>query len=168
VTNNGPNCKRTVTVRRKATKRTLPFDLTEGELELVSLPPPQDEDIPARKRPRLEEPLPTTTDEATRETASPVVSEGHSLPAADNDDANANLATDTQPNAGAAPRATGGGWTLEEDAKLTRAVANTSKKKRGKEYVTNWAAVATLVPNRTKIQCWSRWNNTFNPSNARV
>jgi hypothetical protein len=55
VTNNGSKWNRKVNVR------TLPFDQTEEELELVS-PPPQDEDIPARKRPRLEEPFPTTTD----------------------------------------------------------------------------------------------------------
>jgi hypothetical protein len=56
VTNNGPSWKRTVNVRRKAAKHILPFDLTEEKLELVS--PPQDEDIPARKKPRLEVPLP--------------------------------------------------------------------------------------------------------------
>jgi hypothetical protein len=48
------NMNRTVAVRRKVAKRTLPFDLRAGEL-LVS----QDEDNPARKKPRLEEPLPT-------------------------------------------------------------------------------------------------------------
>jgi hypothetical protein len=63
VTNNDPNWKRTVKIRRKAAKRTLPFDLTAEELTLVpSSSLPQAEDIPAaRKKPRLEEPLPTTT-----------------------------------------------------------------------------------------------------------
>jgi hypothetical protein len=71
VIDNGSNTNRTVTVRRKATKRTLPFDLAAGELEAS----PQAEDIlAARKKPRLDEPLPTTTDEAM--TASPDVSVG--------------------------------------------------------------------------------------------
>jgi hypothetical protein len=83
---NGPNWNRTVNVRRKAAKRTRPFELTEEELELVS--PPQDEDILARKRPRLEEPLLTASDEANRETDSPDVSLGHSPPTVDSDDAN--------------------------------------------------------------------------------
>jgi hypothetical protein len=59
-----------------AAKRTHPWDLAAGELHLMSsqpppTPQPQDEDIPAVaiKKPRLEEPLPTTTDEAARETA---------------------------------------------------------------------------------------------------
>ena len=163
---NGPNMNRTVTVRRKAAKRSLPFDLKAEELHLVS-PPPQDEDIPARKKPRLEEPLPTTADAtARRNTASHDVSVGLSPPAADNDDENADLMTDTHSNAGAT-RATGR-WTLEEDAKLTSAVANTSEKKWGKEYKTNWAAVAALVPGRTKSQCWKRWKEFLDPSIGRA
>jgi hypothetical protein len=65
--------------------------------------------------------------------------------------------TVTQPNAGLA-RATGS-WTLQEDAKLTSAVTNSQKRKYGKEYKTNWEAVAALVPGRTNMQCWSRWND---------
>jgi hypothetical protein len=59
---NGSNINRTVAVRRKAAKRTNPFDLAAEELHLMSSsPPPQEaEDIPAaRKKPRLDEPLPT-------------------------------------------------------------------------------------------------------------
>jgi hypothetical protein len=55
MTNNGSNWNRIFNVRRKAAKRTLPFDLTEEELELLT--PPHDEAIPARKKPRLEMPL---------------------------------------------------------------------------------------------------------------
>jgi hypothetical protein len=51
----------TVKVRRKAAKRTLLFDLTAGELSLV-------------KRLRLEEQLPTKTDEDAKKTASPDIS----------------------------------------------------------------------------------------------
>jgi hypothetical protein len=53
----------------------------------------------------------------------------------DDDDANVDRVTDTQPKAGAFRAA--GRWTLEEDAKLTRVVANTPKKKWGKEYKIN-------------------------------
>jgi hypothetical protein len=148
----------TVALRRKAAKRTLPWDLKAGEL-LVS----QDEDVPAKKKPRLVEPLPTTTYEAGRKTPSP--SSGLPSPAADNDDTNADPVTDTQPNAGAT-RATGS-WTLEEDAKLTSAVTNTGKKRWGKEYKTNWDAVAALVPGRAQIQCRRRWHDVLDPNIVR-
>jgi hypothetical protein len=79
----GPN------LLRKVAKRTLPWDQAAGELDLVSLQP-QAEDIPAaRKKPRLEEPLPTTTDEAARNTASPDVPVGLPPPTDDDDDVNA-------------------------------------------------------------------------------
>jgi hypothetical protein len=42
----------TTTLRRKATKRALPWNLVTRELNLVS--PPQDEDIPATKKSRLD------------------------------------------------------------------------------------------------------------------
>jgi hypothetical protein len=137
----------TVIVRRKAAKRTLPFDLVAEELLLVSSsssppPSPQAEDIPAaRKKQRLEMPLPTTRDEAARKTASHDLSVGLPPPpaAADDDDANTDSLADPQLNARARTQATGG-WTLEEDAKLSRAVANTSKKRWGKEYRTDWVA----------------------------
>jgi hypothetical protein len=129
---NVPNMNRTVApVRRKAAKRTLPWDQAAGEL-LMS----QDEDNPARKKLRLEEePLPTTTDAAARKTATPDVSRGLPPPAVNNDDEDANIdaVTDTQPNAGSINRASAR-WTFEEDAKLTSAVAKTLKKKYGKEY----------------------------------
>jgi hypothetical protein len=159
VTDNVPDWNRIVNVRRKAAKRTHPFDLTEEELNLV--PQEEDEDIPARKKPRLEEPFPTTTDEATRDAASPDVSEGLNPHAAENDGANldADRVSDTQPNAGATGR-----WALEEDAKLTRAVANTCKKKCGKEYKTDWVTISVLVPGRTKSQCRMRWHKVQNYS----
>jgi hypothetical protein len=113
VSDDEPYWKRIVKVRRKAAKRSFPFELTEEELDLVSQE--EDEDIPARKKPRLEEPPPRR-------------------------------------------------WTLEEDAKLTRAVAHTSKRKRGKEYKTNWTAISELFPGRTRIQCWNRWNDVLDPT----
>jgi hypothetical protein len=42
----------TVMLRRKAAKRTLPWDLVEGELDLLSPPPPQAEVNPSRKKRR--------------------------------------------------------------------------------------------------------------------
>jgi hypothetical protein len=148
-------------LRRRAAKRTVPWDLAAEELDLLS-PPPQAVDIPARKKPRLEEPLPTTTDQAARKAASPDVSEGLPPPVVDDDnDANADPVTDTQPNAEATPAT--GSWTLQEDAKLISAVANTSKKKRGKEYTKDWAAIAELVPGRTKNQCRDRWKDVLDP-----
>jgi hypothetical protein len=112
---------------------------------------------PARKKPRLEEPLlplPRTTDETTGKATSPESSEGLYSPTSDNDndDSNEDPLTDTQPNAGAT-----GCWTPEEDAKLTSAVTNTCKRKWGKVYVTDWIAVAALVPGRTNPQCSQRW-----------
>jgi hypothetical protein len=154
---NGPNLNRTVTVRRKAAKRS------ERWYQHLTAPL----SMPARKKPRVEEPLPTTTtDEAARKTVSPDISVGLPPAAADNDDTNANAepVTDTQPNAGAT-RATGR-WTSEEVAKLTSAVTDTCKKKWGKEYMIDWVAVAARVPGRTNIQCWSRWKDVVDPKMA--
>jgi hypothetical protein len=135
--------------------------------------PPQAEDIPARarKKRRLEDtPLSTTrartTDESARKTPSPDLSVVLPPPAAhgDIDDAStdADPVSDTQPNA-VATTATAS-YTLQEEAKLTSAVANTSKKMWGKEYKTDWVAVAALVPGRTRKQCWDRWDNVLDPS----
>jgi hypothetical protein len=160
-----PNLNGTVIVRRKAAKRTLPFDLVAGELHLMpSLWSPQAENIPAvaRKKLRPEEPVPTTTDLAPRKTASPDVSVDLPSPAADSDDANVDPVMDAQPKA-VATRATGC-WTTDEDAKLTSAVATTSEKKWGKKYVLDWDAVAALAPGRTREQCRKRWRDVLDPS----
>jgi predicted chitinase len=61
---NGPNLNRTVTVRRKA------------PLYLAPSPSPQAEEIPARKKLCVEEPLSTTIDEATRKASLPDLSVG--------------------------------------------------------------------------------------------
>jgi hypothetical protein len=139
VLSNGPNVNPTVAVRRKAAKRS------ESWYQNLAVPL----SIPARKKPRIAEPLPTTTtDEAARITASTDVSVGIPPP-------NPDPVTDTQPNADR--------WTPEEDAKLTNALTKTCKKKRGKEYTIDWLAVATLVPGRTKDQCRNRWTNNMEP-----
>jgi hypothetical protein len=63
-------------------------------------------------------------------------------------------------------------WTVEENAKLSSAVANTLKKKWGKEYKIDWVAVAALVPGRTEVQCRNRWHNdlvsNIDPTTARA
>jgi hypothetical protein len=155
---NGPNLiEHSQSVRRKAAKRTLPWKLTADEIQLA-LSPPQDEDIRETKRPRLEEPVPISTDEVTTANASHDATVALSPPdaahaTAEKDDANADPVMETQPNA----RATGatGRWTLVEDAKLTSAVVNTRKMKLGK----NCFSIAALVPTRTQIQCQNRWYN---------
>jgi myb proto-oncogene protein len=48
-----------------------------------------------------------------------------------------------------------GKWTMEDDARMAEAV-----KKHG---VSNWAAVAALVPGRTNMQCRQRWVESLDP-----
>jgi hypothetical protein len=164
---NGPSMNPTITVRRKAAKRSLPWKLTADEIQLA-LSPPQDEDIREMKRPRLEEPVPTSTEEATTKNTVHDTPVALSPPdathtAADKDDANADPVTVTQPNA----RTTGatGRWTLVEDAKLTSAITITRKKKRGGK---DWVAIAALVPGRTKNQCKRRWHSVLDSSIDRM
>jgi hypothetical protein len=67
---NGPNVNMsgtTFTVRRKVAKRIYPWDLPASEVHLVQVVP---EGIPAKKKPRLEEQFPTTTDEGASDTDS--------------------------------------------------------------------------------------------------
>jgi hypothetical protein len=142
-----PNLNGTFIDYRKAAKRNLPWDLASRELYLA-------EDIPATKKPRLEEPISAPTDEAAVNTS--LRGTEVNLPA----DADANLVdADADPvnDNWAIDR-----WTPEEDAKLKSAMANTCKKKYGKEYKTDWGAIPTLVSGRTKIQCCSRWQDIFN------
>jgi hypothetical protein len=134
---------------RKAAKRTFPSDLTVEDIQLA-LPPLQDEDIQEKKRPRLEKPSFASTDEGTTKNTSAHVTTVALLP----QDAAADHHADSEPMMDM-PRA----WTPEEDEKLTSAVANTRKKKRGKKFITNWEAIAALVPDRTKVQCRKRWHD---------
>jgi hypothetical protein len=53
-----------------------------------------------------------------------------------------------------------GTWTEEEDSKLEDAVQTHGGK--------NWAAIAVLVPGRTKIQCSNRWHHGLDPNIDRV
>jgi hypothetical protein len=114
----------TLTVCRKAAKRSESWYQTTSEPLLT----------PARKKPRLEEPLPTTADEVDRETPAPDVPAGIPPPDATNDaNANADLVTDTKPNPGAAWV-----WSLDtqKKCKLTNAAL---KPRRGDAGVqTRW------------------------------
>jgi hypothetical protein len=150
----GPDWNRIVKVRRKVAKRTRPFELAVEELDLVpSSAPHAEQKPPAKKRPRLEEPcFSASIDEAASKIASPDVSVDLPHPPAADGNANASI------------RATRQFWTLEEDAKLTSAVANTSKKKYGKECTTDWVAISALVPGRTRVQCRDRWNGVLDPN----
>jgi hypothetical protein len=148
----GPNLNRTVTERRKAAKRTLPWDLTADEIQL------------ALPRPRLEEPVPTLSDEATTENTShdttvalprpdtAVADTDHYHHHADSDhvtDMSSNAAATGQPHR----------WTPEDDLKLISALTNTPEKKWGKSDKIDWPVVAALIPGRTKRQCLNRWRN---------
>jgi hypothetical protein len=55
---NGPNLSHTFILRRQAAKRTFPPDLTAEAKQLALL-------LSQHKRPRLEEPVTTSTDDAT-------------------------------------------------------------------------------------------------------
>jgi hypothetical protein len=163
---NGPNLNRTFTVRRKAAKRILPWDLPVDEIQLA-LPSPQDEDIREAKRPRLETPFPTSTDEATTTNTS------HTTTVAVFQDEvlySKGLHLQTAIPAAAAgfdPMVDTTGerrrWTPEEDVKLISAVTNTDKKKYGQNYKIDWVAISAIVPGRTSKQCYYRWRDTWDP-----
>jgi hypothetical protein len=140
--------------RRKVATRTRPFFLPNVAAENPTLSPPDDEDPPAAKKPRLEAPT------GIFNTAGGVV-HAHTT-----DTVTADLPEDTPPDAvtpaaslprTVAFRAPRRRWTPEEDAKLTEAVQNLGK---------TWLAVAVLVPGRTDRQCRLRWVQTLDPVNG--
>jgi hypothetical protein len=138
------NTSGTFAVRRTAAKRTLPWDLAAGELILASPPlSPQAEDIPSTKKPRLEEPLSASADEAASKISS-----------------NATAADDGDPVKGFPTK---GHWKSGEDAKLITTVMNSSKKRWGQEYIIDWGAIAALVPGRGAGQCQHRWRHGLDP-----
>jgi hypothetical protein len=146
---------------RKAAMRNFAWKLTSEELQLELSQPLQDddEDIRDTKRPRLEEPFRTSTDEATTENTSHATTSALLLPDAD-DTADLDHVMDMHPNTGTTTETEAlRRWTLDEDAQLNNAVTNTRKKKWGKELRVDWVAVAELVPGRTQKQCRNRWYN---------
>jgi hypothetical protein len=160
---------------RKATKRSLPWNLVARKIH-GALPPPQDEDIPAMKKPRLDKPYSTSTDEATTENMSHDTMVALTSPDAaayTNDHADSDPVMDIHPNATTARAGTwtaeadtnattarAGKWAEEEDIKLKNAV----QKHHGK----SWDAIARLVPGRTRIQCKNRWHDALDPSIGRA
>jgi hypothetical protein len=151
---------------RKAAKRTFPWELAADEIQLA-LPRLQDEDDYTRetKRPRLEEPVPTSTDEATTEKTShdttvALLPPEAAAAAADRDDSDP--VTNMHPNV--MTTGTSRPWTPEEIAKLTSAVTNTPKKKWGKKYKPDWVAISAQVPGRTRKQCIYKWRSTLDSS----
>jgi hypothetical protein len=157
---------------RKAAKRTFPWDLSVGEINLASPPPPpQDEAIHAAKKPRVETPLPTSTDEATTPLPASTDEATTTTVAVFQDKVLcvkvADLQIVTNPAAHPAAldhpnaRAARFSWTPEEDANLTNAVTNVCKMQSGK---VDWIAAAAFIPGRTNGNCRCRWHNTLNPS----
>jgi hypothetical protein len=136
---------------RKVAKRTFPWDLRTTEID-PALPPPQDEEVRDTKRPRLERLFPASTYGATT--------------------AKTDTSSVTNTHQNAMSIRTRRRWILEEDAKLTCAATKTRKKNWGKKSITNWAAIAALVSDRTQVQCRKRWHDTlvFNidPATART
>jgi hypothetical protein len=159
---NGPSMNPTITVRRKAAKRTLPWKLAADEIQLALSPSHDEGDIRETKRQRLQEPVPTSTDKAATYTTSHEITVAFPPSDAAADHTDSDPVTETQPNA----RAIGatGHWTLVEDAKLTSAVTSTRKTEKRK----NWAAIAALVPSRTTTQCRNRWCSALDPSIGRT
>jgi hypothetical protein len=133
--------------------------------------PLQDEDIPVRKKPRLETRIKTETADAATKAASADVKMSPPPPADVDDDDDyddddyddADFKPDSVTATKSNSKATGatGRWTREEDAKLTSAVAKICKTKCGKELSKDWVAISALVPSRTRIQCIQRWQNAF-------
>jgi hypothetical protein len=158
----GSNLYPAFTMCRKAAKRTFPWKLPARELNLVS--PPQAEDIPVTKKPRLEEKKPFSA--STVKLVTKISSHGTALgllAAAASSSPSSSVATHVDK---AVKRTrTQSHWTPEQDAKLYSAVTNTScRQKYGKEYRTDWAAVAARVPDRKKSQCYNRWHKFLDPS----
>jgi hypothetical protein len=155
---------------RKAAKRTFPWKLKADEIQLA-LSRPQDEDdyIRATKRPRLQDPIPTSTDEAPTENTTHGTTVALPLPATASDSDDSDPVTNTQPNV----MTTGMSrhWTTEEDAKLTSATTNTPKKKHGKEhkkFTLDWVAISAQIPGRTTNACKNRWHTILDLSTDRA
>jgi hypothetical protein len=146
---NGPDMNCTFTEDRRASKRTLPWDLPADELELVA--PPQAKDTQDRNRPRLEKPIPTSTDESTTRNTSHDTKVLEPATAADYADSDPVIDMHRNTRATGAP---------EGDTKLPGADMNSSKTTHGKNCTTDWNADAVLVPGQTL--------HSSNPTSARA
>jgi hypothetical protein len=163
-----------VIMRRKVGTKTHPWATKIRTLITVPSvndpPAPQDDAIPAAKKPRLETYISTAanvgvavgaavhmtdTDTDTVTTASP--SDTVAVAVSPTDSVAVTVAA-SSPTAGASSkrvRAPPRIWKPEEDAKLTEAVT---------EYGKNWLAVSALVPGRNNVQCHNRWINYVWPT----
>jgi myb proto-oncogene protein len=124
-----------MSVRRKCAELLQYFNPFAANLES---PPPQDEALPAAKRPRLDASTSSSTaaDADDLDTICVAPTDSVTVPAS--------LPIFESPRARAPPRK----WTQGEDATLIEAV---------KELGMDWVAVAALVPSRTNHQCRQRW-----------
>jgi hypothetical protein len=127
-----------------------------------TMPPPQDDALPAAKKPRLQSS--TSSSKAADADAGTVV-DAHlvsTLPTSPDvmvavAPTNAVTVAARSPRAGASrahapPRS----WRPEEDAKLTTAV--------GAHGISDWLNVAAMVPGRTNGQCRQRWVAYLDPT----
>jgi hypothetical protein len=161
-TENERNSGRMSGVRRKFANMLQYFN------PFSTMPPPEDEDedVPAAKKPRLEEAsagtMSNADDAADADIFVDAVQTTDTVTTASPDDTVGVAPIDAVTGAALLPsagdlraRAPPQIWTPEEDTKLTRAVKTLGK---------DWVAVAAVVPNRTNIQCRSRWADTLDPS----
>jgi hypothetical protein len=132
-----------------------------------TMPPPQDEDAPAAKRPRLQASDNSSTAEDAADSDIFLDAQTYSYMANDTLTASPDetvavaptitvtVAATSLPSSQAShahtPRRK---WNIEEDAKLAEAV-----KKLGKE----WVGVAAMVTGRTNRQCRRRWVDSLDP-----
>jgi hypothetical protein len=128
--------------------------------------PPQDEDVPAAKRPRLQASTSVSNaeDSDTADTHTAIdAADTYTETTASPDDTVAVVPTDAVTVVATSLPSDGGShawfpyqkWSPEEDAKLTEAVT---------EFVNDWVRVATLVPGRTNKQCRQRWTAVVDPT----
>jgi hypothetical protein len=139
-------------------KRKVCTETCVTKLSAANIKSSPDEDIPARKKPRLQVSLPAIAADADTLNASPDAAVA--VASADAGGRDPVAASPMQPNEWAIPESHRL-WTLEEDTNLTTAVKTTCKKKYGEEYRPDWVAIAELVPGRTKNQCGYRWRNVL-------
>jgi hypothetical protein len=176
---NGSDMNGAVTNSRKVAKRSLPWDLRAGEL-LVS----QDEDNPAKKKPRLGDTLPTPGTDTqpnagagTRATGSWTLEEDAQLTSAMSNTSKMKWGeeykTDFDAVAALVPgrtqRQCRDRWKDALDPNIDRSNGRRGKwtaveDSKLKDAVQthggkDWAAISALVPGRTRIQCKSRWHD---------
>jgi phage gpG-like protein len=147
----------TTTLKRKAAKRTCVTKLTAANIK--SSP---EEDIPARKKPRLQvqASLPAIV-AADADTLNASPDAGVTAPVASVDAGRYPMAASPMKSNNVEAFRLPLHWTPEEDTKLASAVNTTCKKKHHGEYRTDWVAITALFPGRTKQQCYRRWHNSL-------